>query len=56
MNNLVGYPFPLGTNFSVFSEIAERVQLCLFMLPIECFQLRSHWHLTLQLSVIQKLG
>lgn len=37
MNNLVGYPFPLGanfdgvgTNFSVFSEIAERLQLCLF--------------------------
>ncbi|HBG17901.1 MAG TPA: glycogen debranching enzyme GlgX [Desulfobulbaceae bacterium] len=37
MNILVGYPFPLGatfdgvgTNFSLFSEIAERVQLCLF--------------------------
>ncbi len=37
MKLLAGYPYPLGatfdgvgTNFSLFSEIAERVQLCLF--------------------------
>ncbi|MDX9834242.1 MAG: glycogen debranching protein GlgX [Desulfobulbus sp.] len=37
MKMLAGYPYPLGatfdgigTNFSLFSEIAERVELCLF--------------------------
>ncbi len=37
MKLLAGYPYPLGatfdgigTNFSIFSEIAERVELCLF--------------------------
>ncbi len=37
MKILAGYPYPLGatfdgigTNFSLFSEVAERVQLCLF--------------------------
>lgn len=37
MKQWVGYPYPLGavydgsgTNFSIFSEIAERVELCLF--------------------------